>query len=257
MNKEFLPGAEPLFIEGNENGCLLFHGGGGGTTWDLREFARLLNSQTGMTVWLPSLTGYGTRPEDLIEVTYDDWLKDAHDGLEKLLDVCRSVSVVGHSAGGLLSLILASEREEVRSVVTWAAPFSVRNRLLPLLPVISRTPLLRRVIPEKHPTGIPKWLRDQGWIGYDWLPTSIGFTVRDGMNRLRSALGRITCPVLLIQGSEDDMVTKDSPRSIAYRLASKKKEIWIVEGAGHPLMNYERVKKDLFERTIKFLMENR
>ncbi|MFW9846765.1 MAG: alpha/beta hydrolase [Candidatus Thorarchaeota archaeon] len=256
MSKDYIPGAEPLFIEGNEKGCLLFHGGGGGTTWDLKEFAGFLNAETGMTVWLPSLTGYGTRPEDLIGVEYDDWLKDAHNGLEKLLDVCRSVSVVGHSAGGLLSLLLASEREEVSSVVAWAAPFGVRNRLLALLPIISKTPLLRRAIPKKYHTEIPAWLKEQGWVGYDWIPASIGLTVRDGMKRLRTALGRVTCPVLLVQGSKDESVTKDSPRSIAYRLASKKKEIWIIEGAGHPMMNDERYKDALFARTVSFLLAN-
>ncbi|MFW9804921.1 MAG: alpha/beta hydrolase [Candidatus Thorarchaeota archaeon] len=255
MTREFIPGAEPLFIEGEERGCLLLHGGGGGTTWDLKEFANLLHTKTGMTVWLPALTGYGTKPEDLYEVTFDDWLSDAHRGLDKLLKQCEQVSVVGHSAGGLISLILASEREEIHSIVTWAALFSIQSRLLMLLPVISRIPGIRRAIPEKHPTGIPKWLREQGWIGYDWIPPSIGLTVRDGLKRLKTALGRVGCPALIIQGSEDKSVTADSPSKIYESLGSEKKEIWIVEGAGHPMMNDERYKADLFARTITFLLD--
>ncbi|MFW9966328.1 MAG: alpha/beta hydrolase [Candidatus Thorarchaeota archaeon] len=253
MNRDFLPGAEPLSLEGNENGCLLLHGGGGGTTWDLKEFANILHTETGMTVWLPALTGYGTKPEDLYDVTFDDWLSDAHNGLDKLLEQCEHVCVVGHSAGGLISLILASEREEVSGVVTWAAPFSVQSRLLLLLPVISRIPGLRRAIQEKHPTGIPNWLREQGWVGYDWIPPSIGLVVRDGLKRLRPALRGIRCPTLIIQGTEDKAVTKDSPRKIYDGLASEKKEIWMVEGAGHPMMNDETYKADLFSRTISFL----
>ncbi|MHA2209514.1 MAG: alpha/beta hydrolase [Candidatus Thorarchaeota archaeon] len=255
MSRNYIPGAEPLFIDGSERGCLLLHGGGGGTTWDLKEFANLLHAETGMTVWLPALTGYGTKPEDLYEVTFDEWLSDAHNGLDRLLENCENACVVGHSAGGLISLILASERADVSALVTWAAPFSVRSRLLLLLPVISRIPLLRRVIPEKHPTGIPKWLREQGWVGYDWIPPSIGLTVRDGMKRLGKSLGKITCPALIIQGSEDGAVTEGSPRRIFEGLASEKKDIWIIEGAGHPMMNDERYKESLFTRTIAFLRE--
>ncbi|MFW9913805.1 MAG: carboxylesterase, partial [Candidatus Thorarchaeota archaeon] len=63
-------------------------------------------------------------------------------------------------------------------------------------------------------------------------------------------------PALIIQGSRDDSVTEDSARRIYEKIASVKKDIWIVEGAGHPMMNDERYKDDLFERTIAFLSEN-
>jgi len=255
MTREFILGAEPLFIEGDKRGCLLLHGGGGGTTWDLKEFANILHAKSGMTVWLPALTGYGTKPEDLYDVTFDDWLSDAHRGIDKLLEQCEQVSAVGHSAGGLISLILAAERKEVNALATWAAPYGVQSRLLLLLPVINRIPLMKRAIPEKHPTGIPSWLLEQGWIGYDWIPPRVGLVVRDGMKRLKKSLGRITCPVLVIQGSRDDAVTEDSPRRIYDGVASGRKEIWIIEGAGHPMMNDERYKDDLFARTISFLSE--
>ena len=164
---DYLPGAEPLFIEGSSTGCLLLHGGGGGSAWDLKEFANILHEQTGMTVWLPSLTGFGTKPEDLYDVTLDDWLGDAHSGLDRLLETCQKVFIVGHSAGGVLTLLTASEREEVNGLVTWAAPYSIQSRLFHLLPVISRVPLLRRAIPEKHESPAPSWLHEKGWVGYD------------------------------------------------------------------------------------------
>ena len=56
-----------------------------------------------------------------------------------------------------------------------------------------------------------------------------------------------------IQGSRDDAVSEDSPRRIYEGLASKKREVWIVEGAGHPMMNDGRYKDALFARTIAFL----
>ncbi|NHI84097.1 MAG: alpha/beta fold hydrolase [Candidatus Thorarchaeota archaeon] len=253
MSRDFLQGAEPLFIDGNEKGCLLLHGGGGGTTWDLKGFANRLHEETSMTVWLPSLTGYGTKPEDLIGVTLDDWLSDAYSGLNRLLEKCEYVSVVGHSMGGLIALLLASEREEVDTLVTWAAPMSTRNRLLPLLPVISKIPGLRRAIPERYPAPVPDWLREKGWIGYDWIPSSLGLTMQDGLKRLKKALRNITCPALIIQGSDDEVVSADSPKRIYEGLASERKELWIIEGARHPMLSDDRFMDDLFARTIGFL----
>ena len=250
---DYLPGAEPLFIDGNARGCLLLHGGGGGSAWDQKEFANTLHEQTGMTVWLPSITGFGTKPEDLLDVTLDDWLGDVHSGLDRLLETCEHVFVVGHSAGGVLTLLAAAERNEVKGIVTWAAPYNVKNRLFPLLPTISKVPLLKRAIPERHRSLAPRWLREKGWVGYEWIPTSIGFIMHDALRRLKSSLGDVTCPALIIQGSEDNDVSGDSAQKIFDSLASEQKQLHIVEGASHAIMSEDRFKDDLFARTIEFL----
>lgn len=248
-----MPGAEPLFIKGTTTGCLLLHGGGGGTTWDLKEFAEVLHTRTGMTVWLPALNGYGTKPEDLYGITFDDWFENALEGVNKLKEDCNRIFVVGHSLGGILTLFLASESREIDGIVTWAAALSVKSRLLPLLPVISKIPLLRRAIPDRYPTRPSDSLVEQGWIGYDWIPPSIGLAVRDGMKRAKKGLGRVTCPVLVVQGSADKSVSRDSPERICEGVSSEKKEVWIAEGAGHAIMQDEMVKDELFNRTIAFL----
>jgi carboxylesterase len=250
---EYIPGAEPLYIKGNETGCLLLHGGGGGTTWDFKEFADVLYTRTGMTVWLPALTGYGTRPEDLYGITFDDWLADAHAGIDRLKEECSRLFVVGHSLGSLLTLLLASERKEINAIVTWAAPFGVQHRLIRLLPIITRVPLLRRAIPDRYPTDPSGKLREQGWIGYEWIPPLIGIVALDGMRRMKKTLTDVTRPALIIQGSNDKAISENSAERIHEAISSEKKEIWIVEGAGHAIMNHEETKEELFARTIDFL----
>ena len=254
MGNGYLPGAEPLYMSGSRTGALLLHGAGGGTAWDLREFGTLLHGRTGMSVWVPTLTGFGTRPEDLIHITFDDWLGDARRGVSKLLEVCDTVVVVGHSVGGLMALLLASEHEAIEKVVTWSTPVGVQNRLLPLLPVIRRMPLVRRMIPEKIPVPVPEELRQQGWVGYDWIPSAVGLAAVDGLKRLRRVLGRVTCPVFIVQGSADMMISKDSAKRIYNGIASQKKELWIVDGADHPIMNDMKRREELFRRTWDFLL---
>ena len=250
---DYIPGAEPLFIEGNVSGCLLLHGAGGGSAWDQKEFATILHERTGMTVWLPSITGFGTKPEDLLEVTLDDWLVDVTSGLDRLLETCQKVFIVGHSAGGALALLAASERNEVNGIVTWAAPYNVKSRLFSLLPSLSKVPLLRRAIPEKHESLAPKWLRDKGWVGYEWIPTSIGLIMHDILKRLKMSLVNVTCPALIIQGTADNGVSPDSAQKIYDRISSERKEMYMVEGAPHAIMSHDGYKEDLFARTIEFI----
>ena len=91
MSSKYMEGAEPLFIKGNTIGCLLLHGAGGGTAWDLKEFAGVLHEETGMTIWLPALRGFGTTPEDLYEVKFEDWVTNANEGVDKLRKICDQI----------------------------------------------------------------------------------------------------------------------------------------------------------------------
>ncbi|MHA2225226.1 MAG: alpha/beta hydrolase [Candidatus Hodarchaeales archaeon] len=253
MTIKYMKGAEPLFIKGSKTGCLLLHGAGGGTTWDLKEFASILHAKTGTTIWLPALKGFGTQPEDLYEVTFSDWLNDARNGMKKLQQYCEQVFIVGHSMGGLLTLLLASENRNISAIVTWAAAFGVKSRLLTFLPIIDKIPIIRGVIPKKFTMSVSEELIKQGWIGYEWLPPSLGFIILEGFNALKKSLNQVICPTFIIQGSEDEAITKNSAKKIYQGIQSSVKEMWIVEGAHHPLMNEPRYKEELFARTIAFL----
>src|SRR5581483_11640774 len=67
---------------------------------------------------VPWLRGHGTRPEDLVGVTWRDWYADAAAALDSLLGECAEAAVVGLSMGALVALHLALERtERLRAVV--------------------------------------------------------------------------------------------------------------------------------------------
>jgi len=256
MSLKYLKGAEPLFIQGSRKGLLLLHGAGGGSSWDLKEFAHQIHSQTGATIWLPTLTGWGTQPEDLYEVTFLDWLNDGRNGIKKLLQECSDIYIVGHSMGGVLALILASEFHEIRAVVTWAAAVKVKTHLLSLLPILVKIPLINRMVPEKYPSPAPESLKEKGWVGYDWIPFTIGFTILDGLRTLKKTLPYVKCPLFIIQGTNDESVSQSSPEYIYKNVHSEIKKIFMVKGATHPIMNEDMYKTDLFRQTIAFLNEN-
>ena len=256
MNSDvFLPGSEPIFLKGGKFGCLLLHGAGGGTTWDLKEFANYLHSQIDATVSVPALRGFGTKPEDLYEVTFDDWIDDVNVALHRLQATCTSIVVIGHSFGGLLALILAAQNKSIDAVVTWAATYKIKEKRLALLPVITKLPLINRLVPEKFYITLSDEILDAGWVGYEWMPISIFHTITDGLKSLKRYLHDVTCPAFIIQGTLDEAITKDSPYAIYQKITSKNKEIWLIEGAHHPLMLETQFKKDLFERTLHFIQK--
>lgn len=121
------------------------------------------------------------------------------------------------------------------------------------MPMLSRIPILKRAIPERVPSQAPEELKEQGWVGYNWIPSSIGFAVLDGLKQLKKSLSKVTCPTFVIQGSVDEEVSNDSTSKIYERIGASVKNVWLVEGAGHPIMNEREHKEELFARTIAFL----
>lgn len=253
MKKHYILGAESIFLDGSNHGILLLHGGGGGTTWDLKEFATFANKK-GYTIWLPSLDGFNTKPEDLINVSFQNWIENGLDGLEKLQETCEKVSVVGHSLGGLISLILAAETSSISSIVTWAAAWGINNRMLSLLPYISKVPLMKNLIPSRIPVEPSEELVEMGWLGYEWLPATLGFEFLDAIKFLKRQIRFINCPTFVIQGNKDITIKSNSARIIYNKLKTKIKELWIIEHATHTLMQ-ESCKSELFERTLNFINE--
>jgi carboxylesterase len=179
-------------------------------------------------------------------------MTDARTSFKKLNQSCETIFVVGHSMGGILTLILAAEQAEITAITTWAAALSVKSRLLSFLPIISKIPLIRGFIPEKFSSPSPADLKEKGWIGYDWIPSSIGFVVLEGLKQVKQSLHNVTCPAFIIQGTADESVSDDSAERIYKTLNSSIKELWYVEEAPHPLMTVDSFKDELFLRTIAF-----
>jgi carboxylesterase len=255
IEPNYLHGAEPLFIEGSKIGCLLLHGAGGGTAWDLKEIAHHLHKEIGSTVWLPALKGFGTKPEDLCNVTFSDWMNDARNGLDRLKGSCDTIIVLGHSFGGLLALILAAEDQSIAAIVTWAGAYGVQDRRLAVIPYIMKVPLLRRIVPERFSMNISEENIKQGWVGYDWMPVSMVSNLLDALNTLKRSLPKVKCPSLIIQGTLDESVAKNSAAKIYQAIKSAKKEILLIEGAHHPIMQEKEFKEELFENTIQFIKQ--
>src|SRR5574341_92283 len=103
----YSPHGQPFFFRGGPTGCLLVHGFTG-APGEMRWLGEYLAAQ-GHTVLGVRLTGHGTSPEDLTQVTWRHWLGCAVDGWQILRDQCERVFVMGLSMGGMTAINIAAE----------------------------------------------------------------------------------------------------------------------------------------------------
>lgn len=124
---------------------LLLHGFTG-SPWEVRPLGESLAAR-GYHVLAPRLPGHGVSPEEMLHVGADDWKRAAFTAFDSL-ERFEKTYVAGLSMGGLLSVLLAAERE-VRRIVLMAPVFGLR-------PVSGR--LLKRM------RGLPRTLFEGRWV---------------------------------------------------------------------------------------------
>ncbi|WP_131863842.1 alpha/beta hydrolase [Biostraticola tofi] len=199
--REWRPQGQP------KGGMLLIHGLGD-SPYSFSDIGPVLAAK-GYLVRTLLLPGHGTKPEDLMAVSLEDW----HQLIQRQTDIMRRevphVWLGGFSTGANLATKYAVQHHEIAGLILFSPAFSARNQLVWL------TPWLR---PFKD------WLRKpdgsrplQTSVRYMNTPTN-GFalfyrTSRQAKSQLRHA-GHYAKPVMIIT------VAHDSVLDTAYTLAA-------------------------------------
>ena len=243
-----LPGAEPFYLKGLDTGVMLIHGGGGGTTADMRELGQFIHKETGYTVLAPLLPGYGTTKEDLAETTYEDWINAVKQNFLELKSEVKKIFVVGHSMGGVLTLILGSEfPTDITGIVSISAPTRLKGFLIKLVPFFRIFVKYYKVIDVKA----FKKLSNGIWAGYEKIPLKIVSDFLKLMKLNNTRLNRIVAPILIIQGHRDEFVPAQSPTIIHKTVKSADKTIKWFE-TDHNIL-FSAKKHELFSTIVEFI----
>ncbi len=130
---EWLPvpsraGAKP------DKGILLIHGLGD-SPWSFHDVARQFAAQ-GFLVRTVLLPGHGTRPEDLMDVTLEDWQRVVEEQAAALRHDVGQVYLGGFSTGANLALDYAYAHPDVAGLVLFSPAFQSNSRYDWLTPVI-------------------------------------------------------------------------------------------------------------------------
>jgi len=220
-----------------EKGVLLVHGFLASPA-ELSDFGHRLHEQ-GYAVMGVRLAGHGTSPWDLKSRTWREWLNSVRRGYRILSAFADQIVVVGFSAGGALSLILAAEHpEKLLGVASVSTPLAYRNRKLAFVPLVHGInkladwlPYLEAVMPfrendSEHPD-----------INYRNIPVHGLYQLRLMTGELQDHLPRIDVPALIIQGDDDPVVEPGSARTIFDGLATRDKALHRVSSSRHGILN--------------------
>ena len=256
-NTKIIPGAEPYFHQGNEVGCLVTHGFTASPS-EVNWLAQYMAAQ-GYTVYTPLLAGHGTHYKDLDNVAWQDWLQSVRVGYELLAKQCDSIFIIGHSMGGVLSLMLATE-VPAAGVVATAAPIALDfwqirmarwlKYLLPYTTHEDRWGLNERVLAEQARRGEPL----TGRIRYDIWSSAAVAELYAVMNATRQTLAQVTAPTLLIYSTADDVVPYAECEKVKNGLLNAPVMCHTLHESRHNLpMDVER--ETVFEHVGQFVRE--
>jgi carboxylesterase len=226
------PEHQDFTLPGERPAALLVHGYPG-TPYEMRPLAEALNER-GWTCRGILLPGFGPQIETLPARRWTEWLEAVIDALASLRADHAPLLLIGHSMGGALALSAAARLRPDGLILL--APFW-RNRG----PLWAALPLLKHLFPRVQPFRVMKTEMDDPKLRamiQDFLPevdlndpqtiaAIRDFVVPVSMfNELRKAgvagyraAPKVTCPILVIQGSQDVTVHPEDTRRLAQRLA--------------------------------------
>lgn len=92
--------------------------------------------QAGFDVFVPRYPGHGTNQHDFMRTRREDWIQEAERILTRTQAQYQSVSLIGHSMGGAIAIILAHQYS-VNKVVLYAPALIIHGLSLPMISLLS------------------------------------------------------------------------------------------------------------------------
>lgn len=204
---------------------LLLHGLTG-TPLEMQVLGERLAAD-GYTVHIPLLPGRGTRPDDMDDLCWEDWMEAALHSYDTLARAHGRVVVGGLSAGGTMALDVALRRDPA-ALLLYAAVLSVNNRGAYLAPYVWR--FIRRWPSPPSDMVEP----NEALRCYDPAPVRAMSELLTGISRVRPHLGEISAPALVAHSVRDTLVPLESAEEIALHLAGPVERLYL-DGCGHAI----------------------
>jgi len=245
-----IKGGEGFYLEGNKNCAMLIHGGGGGTAADMRELGNYINKNIGYSVFAPLLPGFGTNEKELYNIQINDWFNALDQWFSELKEEFNKIFLIGHSMGGVFALYLSSKyTKDVNAIVSISAPTKFKGFLIKLIPIVKIFIKYWKVNDIEEFQKISNGI----WVGYERIPLNLIPKFKKLIKITNSQLNKITAPILIIQGKNDQIVPKSSPIKIYNEVSSKIKRIeWL--DAKHEIL-FSDVKMELFKIISDFIIQ--
>ncbi|MCP5150344.1 MAG: alpha/beta fold hydrolase [Ectothiorhodospiraceae bacterium] len=184
------------------------------------------------------LRGHGTSPWDLRARTRADWVASVRAAVEVAAGLAPRVCLVGFSTGAAIALQLAAELpDRVDAVVAAAVPLRMRNRNLVLVPFVhGANRVMQRVRGDRDFLAFTPNAPENPDINYRHIPVRGAYELRLLVRETERCLGRVRCPVLVMQGDADPVVDPASARVVERGLDAARTTLRIVRSDLHGIV---------------------
>ena len=202
--------------QNKDKGVFLVHGLGD-SPYFLQDIAAVL-CENGIRVRTILLPGHGTKPGDMLDVTFDKWYDETAFQLRQFMQEVDKVYAGGFSTGANLTTLLAIHNDDIEGLMLFSPAFQSRFFISKFAPYIDGLLPWPNVEEEDNPTRYNSTAM-QGFGAY-----------QESVNALQKAFttGPINTPVMMVVAAQDSVV--DTQRvAEQFRdnfVASKKCLIW-------------------------------
>lgn len=206
--------------------CVLIHGFTGSPA-ELEPLGDALEAN-GYEVVLPILAGHGGTKDDLRKATASAWIQSVTPIVEDLLQEGRRVHLIGFSAGAMIAAIVAAQ-QPVDSV-TMLAPAVYYNGAKQTFHQIA---------------DLIKATWNSSAYSKDYLRLQLDRVIQTPLKSVqqlrrlvtlgKAALPKVTQPVCVLQGEQDDVVEPRGADFAYHGVASQIKELYYLPNSGHLL----------------------
>jgi carboxylesterase len=237
----------PILSLTGKTGILLLHGFTA-TAFEVRQLAEFFIGK-GFSVAAPTLAGHATKPEDMLKLHWQDWLKTGEDGYAQLANHCDTIFVGGESTGAVVSLLLAALHPEIAGVLAYSPAMRLPNSFIENL-IIKYLSGIIKYSPKHDLKG------NTTWQGYRVNPLNGVKQLIALENETLSKLRNITQPVLVFMGGKDKTIDLVSGDIVMDKISSQQKKKCFYPDAEHCILLGDEFDKAA-ETAWEFVQEHR
>ena len=229
----------PFFLQptnSNGIGVLLIHGLLASPA-ELRSYGNYLFQQ-GYTVLGIRLTGHGSSPYALREKTHQDWYVSVQRGFTMLKAYTARIFVTGFSTGGALGLKLAAENHaDIIGTIAIAVPIKFTNPSFMLVSLLhGANQLIDWVSVYEGVKPFIENIQEHPLINYRHVPIKSLYELRQLIHEMNDSLPRCTCPILIMHGNHDPVVSIKSAYKVIDTLTTADKQLKLIDSTQHGIL---------------------
>ncbi|MFO7896052.1 MAG: alpha/beta fold hydrolase [Candidatus Cloacimonadales bacterium] len=218
------------------------------TTSSMLPIAHYFADQ-GLNVELPTLSGHGSKWQDLNEVSYLDWVEDLERAYQKLQKRAEEIYLCGLSLGGGLALYLANKHPEISGLIL------INHACVFTDPSLWFVPIIKKFLPSVKAIASDIADPSQKEIAYARTPTAGVHEMLKMLKIVRQNLAQIHTPTLIFKSRQDHVIPIKSAIFTYNKLPNPtNKLLWLDRSYHVATLDYDQ--NFICEKSLEFIREN-